>query len=133
MLCLSRHSVAPLPSHSELLSRVSNTTPFQVLRLSPAGSDTYVVLPTANSRAAPVGSDNGAQVVTSFPSGAYYGYDLEKSSGILFQGINTRASPPFLNLNLAAATTGAISCQAWGFSDVVLQIDYESKQVTAFI
>ena len=99
----------------------------------PTGSDTYVVLPTANSRAAPVGSDNGAQVITSFPSGAYYGYDLEKSSGILFQGINTRASPPFLNLNLSAATTAAIACQAWGFSDVVLQIDYQSKQVTAFI
>jgi hypothetical protein len=99
----------------------------------PAGSDTYLVLPTATSRAAPVGSDNGAQVLTSFPSSAYYGYDLEKSSGILFQGINTRAAPPFLNLNLAAATTGAVTCQAWGYSDVVLQIDYESKQVTAFI
>jgi hypothetical protein len=99
----------------------------------PAGSDTYVVLPTANSRAAPVGSDNGAQVITSFPSGAYYGYDLEKSSGILFQGVNTRSQPPFLNLNLAAATTGAITCNAWGYSDVVLQIDYQSKQVVAFI
>lgn len=99
----------------------------------PANSDTYLVLPTANSRAAPVGSDNGAQVLTSFPSSAYYGYDLEKSSGILFQGINTRASPPFLNLNLSAATTGSVTCQSWGFSDVVLQIDYESKQVTAFI
>jgi len=99
----------------------------------PSNSDTYVVLPTANSRAAPVGSDNGAQVITSFPSSAFYGYDLEKSSGILFQGINTRASPPFLNLNLSAATTAAITCQAWGYSDVVLQIDYESKQVTAFI
>ena len=86
-----------------------------------------------NTRAAPVGSDNGVQVLTSFPSSAYYGYDLEKSSGILFQGINTRAAPPFLNLNLSAATTGAITCQAWGYSDVVLQIDYESKQVTAFI
>lgn len=99
----------------------------------PTNSDTYVVLPTANSRAAPVGSDNGAQVITSFPSGAFYGYDLEKSAGILFQGINTRASPPFLNLNLAAATTAAITCQAWGLSDVVLQIDYASKQVTAFV
>ena len=99
----------------------------------PAGSDTYVVLPTANSRAAPVGSDNNPQVLTSFPSGAYYGYDLEKSSGILFQGVNTRSQPPFLNLNLAAATTGAITCNAWGYSDLVLQIDYQSKQVVAFI
>lgn len=99
----------------------------------PSNSDTYVVLPTANARAAPVGGDGGSVVITSFPSSAYYGYDLEKSSGILFQGINTRASPPFLNLNLAAATTGAITCQAWGYSDVVLQIDYQSKQVVAFI
>lgn len=99
----------------------------------PANSDTYVVLPTANSRAAPAGTDGGAIAITSFPSSAYYGYDLEKSSGILFQGVNTRASPPFLNLNLAAATTGTITCQAWGYSDVVLQIDYNSKQVVAFV
>ena len=99
----------------------------------PLNSDTYVVLPTANTRAAPAGTDGGSIVITSYPSSAYYGYDLEKSSGILFQGVNTRASPPFLNLNLSAATTGTITCQAWGYSDVVLQIDYESKQVTAFI
>jgi hypothetical protein len=64
---------------------------------------------------------------------AYYGYDLEKSSGILFQGVNTRASPPFLNLNLAQATTSTVICQAWGMSDVVLVIDTVAKQVTAFI
>jgi hypothetical protein len=58
---------------------------------------------------------------------------LEKDATRLLQGVNTRAQPPFLNLNLSAATTGTINCQSWGFSDVVLQIDYESKQVTAFI
>lgn len=100
----------------------------------PAGSDTYLVLPTANSRAAPVGSNASAQAITSYPSSAFYGYDLERSSGILFNGFNTRSAPPVLNLTLpTAGTTLTISCIAFGYSDVVLQIDYESKQVTAFI
>ena len=65
---------------------------------------------------------------------AYDGYDLEKSAGVLFQGINTRASPPFLNLILAQAfSNGTLMCQSWGFSDIVLVIDTVSKQIQAFI
>jgi hypothetical protein len=99
----------------------------------PSGSDNTLVLPATVSRAAPTGSDGGGVSVIKYPSGAYYGYDLEKSAGILFQGVNTRAQPPFLNLNLAGATSAAVTCQAWGLSDVVLVIDHESKQCTAFI
>jgi len=99
----------------------------------PAGSDNALVLPATVARAAPTGSDGGSVSVIKFPASAYYGYDLEKSAGILFQGINTRASPPFLNLNLAGATGSTVTCQSWGMSDVVLVIDHESKQCTAFI
>ena len=103
----------------------------------PAGSDNTLVLPAVTSsvinRAAPTGSDGGAVSVIKFPSSAFYGYDLEKSSGVLFQGINTRASPPFLNLFLQSATTTSIICQAWGISDVVLVFDTVAKQIQAFI
>lgn len=99
----------------------------------PAGSDSRVILPANVARAAPSGSDYGNQSVIKYPNSAYMGYDLEKSSGILFQGVNTRASPPFLNLFLSAATTAAVNCQAWGYSDVVLVIDAVAKQIQAFI
>lgn len=95
--------------------------------------DTYCVTPSAGVRNAPVGSDNGNTNIVKFPNMAYYGYDLEKSAGILFQGVNTRAQPPFLNLNLAQATTSTVLCNAWGLSDVILRIDTVSKQVQAFI
>ena len=59
--------------------------------------------------------------------------DLEKSAGILFQGVNTRASPPFLNLFIAVAPTVTVNDNAWGLSDVILQVDTIAKQITAFI
>ena len=67
----------------------------------PTGSDTALVVPAAALRPAPSGTDEPDLQIVKNPNMAYYGYDLEKSSGILFQGVNTRASPPFLNLNLA--------------------------------
>lgn len=99
----------------------------------PGNSDTRIVLPATTSRPASTGSDNGAQSVLKYPSSAFYGYDLEKSSGVLFQGYNTRAVPPQINVNLAAALNATVICQAWGMSDVVLVVDAISKQVSAFI
>jgi hypothetical protein len=96
------------------------------------GVDTSLVVPASGLRANAQNSDGGA-IIANFPNMAYYGYDLEKSSGILFQGVNTRASPPFLNLNLAQATTSTIQCTAWGMSDVVLVVDTVAKQIQAFI
>ena len=99
----------------------------------PSGADNALVLPAANSRAAPAGSDMGALAVTSYPSSAFYGYDLEKVGGILFSGINTRASPPFLNLFLGSALNANVTTQAWGLSDVVMVVDTGSKSVQTFI
>lgn len=98
----------------------------------PAGSDASLVVPASGLRPNAQNADGGA-AVAAYPNMAYYGYDLEKSSGILFQGVNTRASPPFLNLNLAQATTSTIQCTAWGMSDVVLVVDTIAKQVQAFV
>ena len=105
-----------------------------VLPSIPTGSDSRLVVPASGLRAAWTGSDNASTQISKFPNAAYYGYDLEKSAGILFSGVNTRASPPFLNLFLSAAVpSGGLICQAWGMSDVVLVFDTFSKQVTAFI
>lgn len=96
--------------------------------------DTALVLPATLARASPVGSDGGSVSVTTYPSGAFYGYDLERiSGGVLFSGINTRSTPPFLNLNLQSALNATITCNAWGLSDVVLVFDIRSKSVQAFV
>jgi len=98
-----------------------------------ANVDTSITIPAATSRPAPTGSDQGAQSVLSFPSGHYHGYDLERLGGVLFSGINTRSTPPFLNLNIQNALTATVSCNAWGYSDVVLVFDIASKSVQAFV
>jgi len=98
-----------------------------------ANVDSVLVLPSALSRSAPVGSDGGAVAVFSQPSGAFYGYDLERLGGTLFSGINTRSTPPFLNLNIQNALNATVTCNAWGYSDVVLAFDIGSKSVQAFV
>lgn len=99
----------------------------------PSGADNGLVLPATTSRPAAAGSDYAAQSVIDFPSSAFYGYDLEKAGGILFSGLNTRASPPFLNLFLGSALNASVTTQAWGLSDVVMVVDTNSKSVQAFI
>lgn len=93
----------------------------------------YTVTNANGLRSTANGTETTYQILSKYPASFYCGYDLEKSSGILFQGVNTRAQPPFLNLNIATAVPSTIICQAWGLSDVILQIDIVAKQVTAFI
>lgn len=116
------------------LGTVVNSSSYNaVIPSIPTGSDSRLVVPAAGIRAAYTGSDFTDTNIAKFPNSAYYGYDLEKVSSILFSGLNTRASPPFLNLVLGTASTSSIICQAWGISDVVLVFDTVSKQVQAFI
>ena len=98
----------------------------------PVGSDSTMCT-MANGLRTNAGSNNTELLVAAWPSMAYYGYDLEKSAGVLLQGYNTRASPGFLNLTLGVASTSTLLCSSWGMSDVILQIDTISKQITAFI
>jgi hypothetical protein len=101
----------------------------------PTNSDMACVVPLSGVRPFASGGDNSLTTqLSKWPNSAYYGYDLEKSAGILFQGINSRASPPFLNLFLGASTgSNTILLNAWGISDVILQIDTIAKEVKAFI
>lgn len=94
----------------------------------------YTILTSANgTRTTAAGDDSSYSILSKYPASFYCGYDLEKSSGVLFQGLNTRAQPPFLNLNIGTAVPTTIICQAWGLSDVILSIDVLAKQVQAFI
>lgn len=104
-----------------------------VLPSVPTGSDSGLVVPGVALRAAATGSDEAQLIITKFPNAAYYGYDLEKVSSTLFSGVNTRASPPFLNLFLGVAAAANITVQSWGLSDVVLVVDTVAKQINAFI
>ena len=101
------------------------------------GQDTTFSVPAAGSRAVVTGNDESttSRLIAQNPNSFFCGYDLEKSAGILFQGVNTRASPPFLNLFISTPTDAGVSVNvnAWGMSDVILQVDTIAKQVTAFI
>jgi hypothetical protein len=98
-----------------------------------ANVDSALVLPATTVRAAPVGSDGGNISVFNYPSSAFYGYDLERLGGVMFSGLNTRSTPPFLNLNIQNTLNATITCNAWGYSDVVLAFDIGSKSVQAFV
>lgn len=107
------------------------------------GADSTFTIPVDAVRPSPVGIPLVANLSTvellaqrnivSFPNSFYCGYDLEKSAGILFQGVNTRASPGFLNLFIATQLDATVNVNAWGMSDVILQVDTIAKQITAFI
>jgi len=109
-----------------------------VLMALVTGQDSTFVVPATGARPNASNSDDTGLNIVKFPNSFYCGYDLEKSAGILFQGVNTRASPPFLNLFISNAVGGAalastVSVNAWGMSDVILQVDTIAKQITAFI
>ena len=99
-------------------------------------SDSTFVIPgsvTGGQRPPASGANDTTGIIVGYPNSFYCGYDLEKSAGILFQGVNTRSSPPFLNLFIATAIPTAVNVNAWGMSDVILQVDTIAKQITAFI
>ena len=95
--------------------------------------ETFLVLPATTVRAASAGNDGGSVSVLKYPNSHFHGYDLERLGGVMFSGINTRSTPPFLNLNIYNALTSTITCNAWGYSDVVLVFDIASKSVQAFV
>lgn len=117
---------------------VSRST-YCVTTAAVTGQDTTFTVPASGIRGAIVGDDAiaASRNVSQFPNSFFCGYDLEKSAGILFQGVNTRSSPPFLNLFVAQSGTAGIpasvNVNAWGMSDVILQVDTIAKQITAFI
>ena len=112
---------------------VINRNNYCVLMDTSTGQDSSFVVPAAALRPIATNSTETNRNCVSFPNAFYCGYDLEKSAGILFQGLNTRSSPPFLNLYIATVLQTTVNVNAWGMSDVILQVDTIAKQITAFI
>jgi hypothetical protein len=98
-----------------------------------AGSDQSLTQPGNLLRPAPSGSDSGPFGLIKAPSSHFLGIDLEKSAGVLFQGVNTRPSPPFVELTTSVATAAVGTLYGFGLSDVVLEIDVGSKSIVSYI
>jgi hypothetical protein len=98
----------------------------------PTSADNMMVVPAAGLRAMSHSND-ATQIVTSYPHGHYLGFDLDRLTGSLFSGLNTRSSPPFLDLTLGVAATSTITSFCWGLIDVVLCVEPSSKSLTAFV
>ena len=96
------------------------------------GSDAMCVLPASGVRTESSVDTTSVNAV-SYPNMCYLGVDLQRVSGSLFSGVNTRSTPPYLDLNIGSATLANIVCYAWGMSDVVLVVDVVSKHIQAFV
>jgi hypothetical protein len=98
-------------------------------------ADQALVIPTGGARPAPAGIDEAAadRDIVKFPNSAYYGYDCERVQSILFSGVNTRSSPPYLNLVLGQALGTNVQCYAWALCDCVLMVDTVTKELKSFV
>ncbi len=63
----------------------------------------------------------------------YEGLNLERISGALFSGVNTRMSPRFLEMNIATAVDVAVTCYAFAMSDCILKIDPATKTLEVLL
>jgi len=97
-----------------------------------AGSDSSIVVAAANARATSQ-VEAATQLVTSFPNCHYEGLNLERISGSLFLGLNTRMAPPFIELQIATATDLTMTCYAFAISDCILKIDPATKTLEVLI
>jgi hypothetical protein len=63
----------------------------------------------------------------------YEGCDLERISGSLFLGINTRQAPPFIELNIGLALNANVSLYAFALCDAIIIIDPSTKTCEVLI
>ena len=98
------------------------------------GSDSSIVVPTDASIRAVSQLETGTPAqVASFPNMHYEGLSLERISGALFSGVNTRMAPPFLEINIATAVDVAVTCYAFALSDCILKIDPATKTLEVLL
>jgi hypothetical protein len=100
-----------------------------------AGSDAQLVIPAvAGTRPVPVGSDYTAQALVNYLSCAFRGVDLEKAGkSTLYQGVNTRNTPPYISQNYSVATTVAGTIISFALCDLILEIDPLSKSIVGYV
>jgi hypothetical protein len=95
--------------------------------------DSCIVVPANGSRPESGINTGTTQVIAQFPNTHYLGVDFEKSAGILFSGINTRASPPVGNFFINTATNAATTSFAYGLVDCVLVVDTMAQTIQSFV
>ena len=89
---------------------------------------------TANGLRRNSGFDATTSTIVSLPHMNYHGIDLERISGSIFSGTNTRSTGISLELNIGTSLTeGPVICNAWALSDVILKIDPETKTIECLI
>lgn len=133
-LCAAWQASSKLDSFGGVVSRSSYGASIGT-RLAGNLMDSSAVVPALAKRAtAFYGVSANDVIVSTYPNMAYYGFDLSKvPSSVLFSGVNTRNSPPFLECTFGSATNVSLTAYAWAMSDMVLVIDTNTKQIQAFI
>jgi hypothetical protein len=106
---------------------MTGTTPANVSQL-----DSMMVVPATGNR---VNSqiDGTTQVVQQFPNMHYLGIDMEKSGGLLFNGVSTRSSPPVANYYINVPLPVNFTSFCFALCDAVLIIDPMSQTIQAFV
>lgn len=96
--------------------------------------DSMLVVPATGVRTVSA-IENGTSSLVTSPNFHYLGIDTEKNSGVLFQGLNTRASG--VQGNYFISTTGglttAVTSFCFGLVDCVLLVDHASQTIQAFV
>jgi len=99
-------------------------------------NDSMLVIPATGSRPTS-GIDTTPIVITQFPNMHYLGVDLEKSGGLLFNGVSTRSSPPvgnyFMQFTAGNALPFNITSFCFALVDCVLIVDPMSQTIQAFV
>jgi hypothetical protein len=98
----------------------------------PSQKDNSIVVPAAGVRVYSQ-SDSTKHTVSSYPNAHFNGFDIQRCSGSVLSGVNTRSSCPYLELNINTATAATATAFVWAMSDVILVVDVVSKQLQAFI
>ena len=97
--------------------------------------DSMLVTPAAGVRAESAW-DATTSIMIKYPCMHWLGVDLEKSSGVLFQGVNTRSTGIQANFYFGNTTNGlANAVTSFGFAliDCVLMIDSASQSIQSFV
>ena len=97
------------------------------------GSDSSIVVTTGAGVRANSQLETTTNQAASFPNMHFEGLNLERISGALFSGVNTRMAPPFLELNIATALDVAVTCYAFALSDCILKIDPATKTLEVLL
>ena len=63
----------------------------------------------------------------------YHGIDLERISGSIFSGTNTRSTGINLELTIGTALTDNVTCYGFALSDVIIKVDPDMKTIECLI